>query len=609
MVVFWAVGSASAQDPLSVRQTVEVELSMTPAAPGQGTSEPLQEGSDVKLRFSVRDKLSGEPLEGRYPSGWMELNAAGKDAPNVACKQRVQRILNADLFARPEIDLNTYYVLVLNYEASITVVDPIFGYGNTKLLAITPLHGVGQDWALSADQKLLFVSMPEPGEVAAIDTSNWRVVKNIKAGPGAGRVALQPDGHFLWVALESSVVALDTSKLEVVGQVSTGAGPHAMAITPDSHHAFIVNGGAGSASIVDTGALTARNVSTGPEPASVAFSAKSQLAYITDKQSGVITVLNTAGSKVAEIKADRGIGPLGFARDGRYGFVLNPGLKRIHILDSSVNRIVQTAETGKEPDQVTFSSKVAFIRQKGSETVLMVPLDVAGQENKAIPIAEFPAGQHALDRFSLPSSADSIVRVPGEDAVLVANPADKAIYYYKEGMAAPMGYFSNYAREPRAVAVIDRTLRQTKPGVYETTTRLEKPGRYTAVFLLDSPQAVKCWDFTVEKDPVRSRTAVGQVDVIAISSVTSAKAGVPLSLRFRLEDTAKRPISGVADVRILAYRAPGVWKTRVAARALSDGVYEVTFQPPQPGSYLLHVEAPSIGLALYQNRLASISVE
>ena len=28
--------------------------------------------------------------------------------------------------------------------------------------------------------------------------------------------------------------------------------------------------------------------------------------------------------------------------------------------------------------------------------------------------------------------------------MLVANPRDKAIYYYQEGMAAPMGQFSNY---------------------------------------------------------------------------------------------------------------------------------------------------------------------
>jgi hypothetical protein len=608
-VTLWAVGTAVAQETRSSRQTVEVELSMTPVTPGAAASAPLQEGSDVKMRFKVRDKSSGEPLGDRHPGAWVELNPAGKESTDVACKTRVQRILNADLFARPEIDLDTYYVVVLNRDATITIVDPFFGYGNTRLLAITPLLSVGQDWALSADRRLLFVSMPEPGEVAAIDTATWRVVKNIKAGPGAGRVALQPDGHFLWIEIESGVAALDTARLEIAGQVSTGAGPHELAITTDSRHLFVVNRGARLVSIVDTGALTTRTVSTGPNPSSIAFSPKSQRAYVTDAESGAITAIDTDGAKVAEINGDRGIGPLDFAPDGRYAFVLNPTLKRFYIVDSAVNRILQTADTEKEPDQVTFSSKLAFIRQRASEIVLMVPLDVASRENKEIPVAEFPAGQHPLDKFSLPSSAATIVRVPGEDAVLVANPADKAVYYYKEGMAAPMGYFSNYDKEPRAVAVVDRTLRQTDPGVYETTTRLVKPGQYTAVFLLDSPQAVKCWDFTVAKDPARGQTEVGPVEVVVLSAVESAKAGTPLSLRFRLEDAGKKPLSGVADVRILAYRSPGLNKTWLHAKPLADGAYEVTFQPTQPGSYLLHVEAPSIGLALHQNRLALITVE
>ena len=75
------------------------------------------------------------------------------------------------------------------------------------------------------------------------------------------------------------------------------------------------------------------------------------------------------------------------------------------------------------------------------------------------------------------------------------------------------------------------------------------------------------------------------------------------------EDAGKKPLSGVADVRILAYRSPGLNKTWLHAKPLADGAYEVTFQPTQPGSYLLHVEAPSIGLALHQNRLALITVE
>src|SRR4051812_38219178 len=125
LLYFWAVASVSAQQTAATRQTVEVEFALTQGSTGRSITSP-REGDDVRVRFKVRDKTSRTPLENRYPSSWMELNASGAEPPGVSCKTRVQRILNADLFSRPEIDLNIYYVLVLNRDASVTVVDPVF---------------------------------------------------------------------------------------------------------------------------------------------------------------------------------------------------------------------------------------------------------------------------------------------------------------------------------------------------------------------------------------------------------------------------------------------------------------------------------------------------
>ena len=58
--------------------------------------------------------------------------------------------------------------------------DPLFGFGNTKLLALIPLPANGYDWAMSQDQAKLFVSIPEKKQIAVID--------------GAGLVALAPEG-------------------------------------------------------------------------------------------------------------------------------------------------------------------------------------------------------------------------------------------------------------------------------------------------------------------------------------------------------------------------------------------------------------------------------
>ena len=85
--------------------------------------------------------------------------------------------------------------------------------------------------------------------------------------------------------------------------------------------------------------------------------------------------------------------------------------------------------------------------------------------------------------------------------MLLANPADRMIYYYSEGMAAPMGNFQNYKREARAVKVVDRSLREESLGVYATTLRLPKDGTYDVSLLLDSPRVVHCFEATAKPNP------------------------------------------------------------------------------------------------------------
>ena len=89
---------------------------------------------------------------------------------------------------------------------------------------------------------------------------------------------------------------------------------------------------------------------------------------------------------------------------------------------------------------------------------------------------------------------------------------DKTVYFYKEGMAAPMGSFSNYGCQPRAVLVVDRSLRERgSPGVYETTVRLRKPGEYDVVFFLEltSDHALLLIDRQTQCSP-RGNTTLGQ---------------------------------------------------------------------------------------------------
>jgi YVTN family beta-propeller protein len=566
------------------------------------------------VRFSIRDKVSGIPLDGLHPAAWLDLHneelhsedphGEKQPAAPVPCKERVQKLLNASALSRPEIDLNSYYVLVMNDNASISVIDPQFSYGASRVIASVPLASPGGDWQFSGDQKLLFVSMPSSGKIAVIDTSSWQVLRSIDVGAGISRISLQPDGRRIWVAYgeaaSSGAAAIDVARLQIAGNIQTGIGPHEVAFSTDGRLAFVTNQGAGTVSVIDAAKLTRmRDIHTGQQPDAVAFSAKSGFAYVTDAQDGTITVLDgTRGVIVTTIAAESGVGAIRFARDGRFGIVLNTPKKLVHVLDTSLNRIIQTGDAEGQPDQVTFSGTLAYVRQRGSESVLMVPLDSIGAEHKPLPEAEFPAGQHALGQVSLPTPADSIVQAPGENAVLVANPGDHSVYYYEEGMAAPMGFFTDHSREPRALLALDRSLKESSRGVYQTTAHLERPGMYTMALLLDSPPAVQCWDVVVEPDPTRTQPAHARLEVQSVDG-EAVQAGVPVTFHFRIWDAdAKTAKAGVPDVKVLIFRAPGGWHQYKIAKALDKGIYEVTFPALQPGVYYLNMASAGLGLTL-----------
>jgi hypothetical protein len=189
--------------------------------------------------------------------------------------------------------------------------------------------------------------------------------------------------------------------------------------------------------------------------------------------------------------------------------------------------------------------------------------------------------------------------------VLVANPLDRTIYFYKEGMAAPMGQFKNYSRQPRAVRVVDRSLREAEPGVYETAVALRRPGRYDLAFFLDAPRMVHCFDFQVAENPELAAERQRDREPLAVRyrlDDVNVTVGEEVAVRFELSDPVTgEPRPGLSDVEVLTFLAPGVWQKRHRARGLSDedggGLYEVRFTPPRAGVYYVFVQAQSQGLA------------
>lgn len=566
-------------------------------------------GEEAIVRFKITGTNGNVPLTNLRPVAWIDQRQSAQPSAGRDCREKVQQFLQASFTRRPTVDLNSYYVLALNNEPNISVIDPLLGFGGSKLYTLVPLKSPGEDWVLTSANKRLYVSMPQSNQIAVIDPRSWKVVSNIDAGRKPARLALQHDQRYLWVGTDDGVTVIDTVTAKVTAQIKTAAGPHEIAFNDDDSVAFVTNKEAGTVSIIDIRKLaTINEIKTGSLPTAIAFSSLSKNAYVVNEGDGSIVAIGSAKRDVvARINAEPGVRSVRISPDGRYGFAVNSSKNVVYVFDLSSNRLVHTVPVGPGSDQITFTRQFAYVRSTASEFVTMIKIAELGKEAA---VTRFPAGQKAPAESPATSIAAAIVPAPEEGAVLVANPADKTIYYYTEGMAAPMGSFQNYKRDPRALLVLDNSLRETERGVYTSTVRVPAAGHYDVVFLLDSPRLVNCFDMSVADNPAQPKKIETAVKIEPLVKQALANAGERFTLRFKVLDSKTgTPKANLQDVTVLAFLAPGIWQKReLATPAAAGGVYEMSFVPPQPGVYYIFFQSPSLGLQFNQSTPLTLQV-
>jgi hypothetical protein len=145
--------------------------------------------------------------------------------------------------------------------------------------------------------------------------------------------------------------------------------------------------------------------------------------------------------------------------------------------------------------------------------------------------------------------------------------------------------------------VVDRSLREIKPGVYSTTIKLPSSGRYDVAFLNDSPRVSHCFEISAEANSALKEKAPVALQIEHQVKQMKLAVGQEFTFRFKLIETATgQGKSDLKDVRVLTFLSPGIWQRRDIATSVGDGVYELKINVPQTGVYMLFVESSSMGV-------------
>ena len=585
------------------RKGVIVEFKATAVGP-DSANRPLRAEEYARIEFKVSGAEDGQPLKSVYPGVWVDLIQTvdgEKKGVSFDCKTRVGQYMQGILGMRPLIDLNSYFVMVLNRDATISVIDPVVGItGITSLYTSIPLKRPGADWTKTSDEKTLFVSIPRSGEVAVIDIDTFKVTQYIPAGKLPVRTVLQPDSRYLWVGNDGEkdqpggVTVIDVAKREVAAELETGAGHHEITISDDNRTAFVSNRDAGTVSVIDVETLAIVNtIETGPVPIAMDWSTLSKSLYVADGKSGDVVVINGAKREAfAEIATKPGLGPIRFSNDGRWGVLVNPNENEVYVIDASTNEVAHTITIENKPFQIGMSDTFAYVRSMNSEHVSMINLQELNRGGQVI-INHFAAGAFPPGQVKDLGIADALVPAVLEAAMLITSPADATVYYYMEGMNAPMGAFRNYGHEPRAVQIANRAMQEVEPGVYATIVKMPMAGKFEVAYLNETPNFLHCFAMDVETNP-NIVVEHKNLDIEYLPRDQQVTAGETLKLRFRLtEPRSGLAQAGLEDVTIKYYRAPRFDQAQVLAKHVSDGVYEVDLPIKAAGAYYVYVSVPS----------------
>jgi len=586
------------------REGMAVDFSVRPLHP-ERTGGEVMEGDFATIEFRITSAENGEPLQGVYPGVWVDLvqTADGeRHGVSLECRNRVGNYLQGLVGMRPMIDLNSYFVLVLNQDPSISVIDPVVGItGITSLYTSIRLERPGADWAKTRDEKWLYVSMPRADKVAAINLDTFKVEKNLPAGTMPVRVAIQPDEKYLWVGNDvdggkkGGVTVIDIESGEIAATIPTGAGHHEISFSGDSRRAFVTNRESGSVTAIDIEKLeVVSQIDTGSVPISVAYSGLSDAVYVADGLSGTISVVDPeTGQRFAQIETKAGLGPMRFSNDGRWGFVVNPQENAVFVIDASTNKVAHEVPIDNRPFQVALTDTFAYIRSLDSERISMINLQELNRGGDVI-INVFAAGSYPPGQVADIRIADAMIPAAQDAAVLVASPADATVYYYMEGMNAPMGAFRNYGHKPRAVQIANRALKELEPGVYSTTVKVPMAGTFEVAFLNEAPQFLHCFTMQAAVNP-RIEKEYDPVAVEFLNDRESLVAGDTMNLRFRLyQPGSGKTFVDAGGVTVKFFRAPRFDLTELVATHVGEGVYEAALPLRNAGSYYIYVAAPKL---------------
>lgn len=451
-------GRGDLQAPLyaAVRFTPDADI-----APGQPFG--------ITLQFS--SAAGAEPPVGLDVSAWLRPLSAS----NLPCNEAARAYRSTLSLPTGAVSLNGPVLAVAMADGSVTFADPDLDLASANIIAAAKLAEAPAALVPDSGRQRVLAVLPGRREIVAIEVLTGKVEvlasgfdspETVIPAPDGGAwvldagtsalIRVMPDGTVTKIAADVSalaaatggkVAAYSSAEKAVVFDLATG---HELASFPGT---------------ADADAVIPLNDPSGVSGIAVLSDDQLDL-YYSDAPDALFSITLAAPATRALVPAD-----------GRFLFAFDPAGGPVSIVDTVRGRLVQAVGADVPIIEIAFSARAAFLLRADQQSVGAIFFDTIREDEPAT-VREIVLGTPQAG--SLPAGAWMAPLSEGREVVAVhAGSYSGFVLHDNPAMSDkswPMTRVQLRGGEPRRITVLDRSLRETAPGVFSGAALLPASG-------------------------------------------------------------------------------------------------------------------------------------
>ncbi|HEV2392698.1 MAG TPA: beta-propeller fold lactonase family protein [Verrucomicrobiae bacterium] len=231
----------------------------------------------------------------------------------------------------------------------------IIDLGTRKFLRKIPAGSDPEQFAVSADGSMLYVSNEDAGLLSVLNAADGKVEQSIPVGEEPEGVAFSPDGRFVYVTCETrgEIFVIDTKENKSIGHFIVGGRPRNVAFLPDGSRAFIPSESTGVLHVVDTAdrsILGQVRLPPNSRPMGLAMTTDGKTLYVSMGWAGTVCSFDTGRQQVTHIIK---VGPrpwgIALSPDGQTLYVANGPSNDLSVVDLAAGKEARRIKVGASP--------------------------------------------------------------------------------------------------------------------------------------------------------------------------------------------------------------------------------------------------------------------